>query len=149
MIFFSLSLHIVFRLPSWPFCLSSSLFSHYLTLLLPLFSFSFPSSIFCTLSSFFSCHFILFPQMTSADIPSPWDFFPPIYTPLQPYMRKKKCWVCELSISSVVLAGDQNKLSWLEEDKKNGNLKRSNQPRLISWGGSSISVALTSPRYCR
>ncbi len=53
MIFFPLSRHIVFWLPSWPFCLNSSLFCIYFTLLLPLFSFSFPVLPFSFHSSFF------------------------------------------------------------------------------------------------
>ncbi len=40
--FFPLLWHVIFRLPSWPFYLNSSLFCNYFTLLLPLFSFSFP-----------------------------------------------------------------------------------------------------------
>ncbi len=80
MIFFPLSQYVIFQPPSWPFCLNSSLYCNYFTLLLPLFSFSFlflpfsfsflPFSI--TFSPFFSSPFsYFFPQMTSADI------FPP------------------------------------------------------------------------
>ncbi len=57
MIFFPLSWHVVFWLPSWSFCLIFGLFCIYFTLLLPLFSFSFP---FIFLSSFFLLHFPLF-----------------------------------------------------------------------------------------
>ncbi len=93
MIFFPLSQHVVFRLPFWPFCLNSSIFCIYLTLLLPLFSFSFPflpySSPFLPFSFTFSPFLFFafsyfFPLMTSADIrPSPrgGGYFP-IYRPL-------------------------------------------------------------------
>ncbi len=86
--FFPLSRHVVFRLPSWPFCLNSSLFCNYFTLLLPLFSFSFPFLPFLSLfyllllhfPSFFSSPFsYFFPQMTSADISRGGEYFP-IYT---------------------------------------------------------------------
>ncbi len=66
MIFFPLSPHVVFWLPSWPFCLNSSLFWNYFTLLLPLFSFSFP---FLPFSLTFSPFSYFFPQIKSADIP--------------------------------------------------------------------------------
>ncbi len=66
MIFSPLSQH-VFRFPSWPFCLNSSRFCNYFTLLLPLFSFSFPFLpfsfsfffllSFCFLSAFFLLSF--------------------------------------------------------------------------------------------
>ncbi len=62
------SRHVVFRLPSWPFCFNCSLFCIYFTLLLPLFSFSFPfltfffplSYFFLSPSSFFLSPFFLF-----------------------------------------------------------------------------------------
>jgi hypothetical protein len=68
MIFFPFLLHIVFPLPSWPFCLNSSLFCNYFFLLLPLFSFSFPFLPFSffflpfsfTCSPFFSSPFHIF-----------------------------------------------------------------------------------------
>jgi hypothetical protein len=75
--FFPLSQHIVLRLPSWPFCLNSSLFCNHFTLLFPLYSFPFPFLPFSfpflpfsfTFSSFFLFAFSYFsPQMTSADI---------------------------------------------------------------------------------
>jgi hypothetical protein len=48
MIFFPLSRHVIFKLPSWPFCLNSSLFCNYFTftsrflIFFPHSSFSFP-----------------------------------------------------------------------------------------------------------
>ncbi len=66
--FFPLSRHVVFRLPSWSFCLTFSLFCIYFTLLLPLFSFYFPFLSFSflflpfsfTFSPFFSSPFHIF-----------------------------------------------------------------------------------------
>ncbi len=59
--FFPLSRHVVFWLPSLPFCLNSSLLCNYFTLLLPLLSFSFPflpfSSPFLPFSFTFSPFF--------------------------------------------------------------------------------------------
>jgi hypothetical protein len=76
MIFFPLSRHVVFRLPSWPFCLNSSLFCIFLNPFTSLFL------TFFSLSSFFFYIFPLFlfafsyfsPQMTSAD-----SIYIPIY----------------------------------------------------------------------
>ncbi len=62
MIFFPLSRHIVFRLPSWPFCLNSSLFCNYFTPLTSPFLLFFPlSSFLFSLSSIF---FYIFPPFS-------------------------------------------------------------------------------------
>jgi hypothetical protein len=58
--FFPLLRHIVFWLPSWPFCLDSSLFCNYFTLLLPSFSFSFPFLPFSLHFPPFSLHLFIF-----------------------------------------------------------------------------------------
>ncbi len=74
-LFFPLSKHIIFRLPSWPFCLNSSLCCIYFILLLPLSHFLSPFFLFSlfpfsfTFSPFFSPPYYIFSQMTSADIP--------------------------------------------------------------------------------
>ncbi len=60
MIFFPLSRHIVFQLPSRLFCLNSSLFYNFFTRLLPLFSFSFPFLNFSFPFLPFSFPFLLF-----------------------------------------------------------------------------------------
>jgi hypothetical protein len=58
MLFVPLSKHVIFRLPSWPFCLNSSLCCIYFILLLPIFSFSFPFLPFFPFSFFlFLLHF--------------------------------------------------------------------------------------------
>ncbi len=60
-IFSPLATHCFFLLPSWPFCLNSSLFCNYFTRLLPLFSFSFPFLPFSfTYSPLFSSPFHIF-----------------------------------------------------------------------------------------
>ncbi len=58
--FFPLLGHIVFWLPSWPFCLNSSLFCNYFTLLLPLFSFLSPFFLFLLHFPPFSLHLFNF-----------------------------------------------------------------------------------------
>ncbi len=68
--FIPLSQHIVFRLPSWPFCFNSSLFCIYFTLLLPLFSFSFHFPPF-------SVPFLPFSFIFSPFFSSPFHIFSP------------------------------------------------------------------------
>jgi hypothetical protein len=89
MIFFHLSRQVIFRLPSWPFCLNSSLFCIYFTLFLtpflPLFSFSFPFLPFSvTFSPFFSSPFHIFSPKWHQLIfpPPPVGGYFPIYRPL-------------------------------------------------------------------
>ncbi len=72
-IFFLLSLHVIFRLPSWPFCLNSTLFCNYFTLLLPLSHFLSPFFLFLLHFPPFSLRlFIFFPPNDIG-----WYFPPP------------------------------------------------------------------------
>ncbi len=64
-IFFPLSGHVIFRLPSRPFCLNSSLFCIYFTLLPLLLSFSYP----------FLCFYFIFPPFSLRLF----IYFPPNY----------------------------------------------------------------------
>ncbi len=85
MIFFPLLGHVVFRLPSWPFCLNSSLFCNYFTLLVPLFSFLSPFFLFFYIYPFFSLPFHIFSPkwhwLTFPPPPGRGGYFP-IYMPL-------------------------------------------------------------------
>ncbi len=75
--FFPLSRHIIFWLPSWPFCLNSTLFCIYFTFLVPLFSFSFPLIPFSfpilpfsfTFYPFFSSPYHIFSPYDMAEYP--------------------------------------------------------------------------------
>ncbi len=78
--FFPLSRHVVFRLPSWPFCLNSSLFCIHFTLFLPFSHFLSPFFIFLSPFFLFLLHFppfslplfIFFPPNDIG-----WYLFPP------------------------------------------------------------------------
>ncbi len=68
--FFPLLRHVVFWLPSWPFCLNSSLFAFILPFYFPFSHFLSPFFLFLLHFLPFSLRlFIFFPQMTLAEIP--------------------------------------------------------------------------------